>query len=122
MIQGDATAGADGGPTMAKYVTQALRQCPDTKVVLGGYSESAMVVHNAANSLSAGQITAAVLFGDPFKMSAIGKLSASNVKEFCALGDPVCENGFNVLPYVSYGADARTAAQFLVQAAGISHS
>jgi hypothetical protein len=81
-----------------------------------------MVMHNAANSLSAGQFTAAVLFGDPVKMFGVGKLSASNVKELCALGDPVCENVFNVLAHVFYGADANTAAQLLAQAAGISDS
>lgn len=81
-----------------------------------------MIVHNAVNALSAGQITAAVLFGDPFKMFDVGKLSTSNVKEFRALGDPVCDNDFNVLAHVSYGADAKTVAQFLVQAAGISNS
>jgi predicted esterase len=106
---------------MANYVTQVLQQCPN-KVVLGGYSEGAMVVHNAANSLSADQVAAAVLFSDLFKMFGEGKLSASSVKEFCALGDPVCENGFNVLAHVSYGADAKTAVQFLVQAAGVSSS
>lgn len=55
-------------------------------------------------------------------MFDVGKLSTSNVKEFRALGDPVCDNGFNVLAHVSYGADAKTVAQFLVQAAGISIS
>ena len=49
--------GGSGGPTMAKLVKQALSQCPKTKVLLGGYSQGAMVVHNAANSLDAGQIT-----------------------------------------------------------------
>ena len=118
-LQGDATAGADGGPVMAQYAQQALQKCPKTKVVLGGYSEGSMVVHNAANALSAGQVAGAVLFGDPFKMFGVGKLAPGSVREFCALGDPVCENGFNVLAHVSYGADAQTAAQFLIKAAGV---
>jgi hypothetical protein len=81
-----------------------------------------MIVHNAANSPSVGQLATAILFGDPFKMFGVEKLPASNVKEFCALGDPVFKNGFNVLAHVSYRADAKTAAQFLIQAAGISSS
>lgn len=114
--------GQDGGPDMANLVEQAIKQCPDTKVVLGGYSEGAMVVHNAANSLSADQIAAAVLFGDPLKMQSVGKLPSSKVKEFCATGDPVCENGGNVMAHLTYGNDASTAAQFLIQSAGISSS
>ncbi|OJJ31632.1 hypothetical protein ASPWEDRAFT_698165 [Aspergillus wentii DTO 134E9] len=117
---GNVSMGSSGGPQMAKLVKQALQQCPDTKVVLGGYSQGSMVVHNAANSLSDGQVTAAVLFGDPFKMLNVGKLSSDKVKEFCAAGDPVCENGFNVIAHLSYGGEAKTAAQFLVQAAGVS--
>ncbi|RAK96786.1 carbohydrate esterase family 5 protein [Aspergillus ibericus CBS 121593] len=118
--EGNMSLGSSGGPTMASYVKEALQQCPNTKVVLGGYSQGSMVVHNAANSLSAGQLSGAVLFGDPLKMTSVGKLSSSKVKEFCASGDPVCENGMNVMAHLSYGADAKEAAQFLVQAAGIS--
>ncbi|KAJ5996330.1 hypothetical protein N7522_007990 [Penicillium canescens] len=114
--------GANGGPVMAKLVKQALSQCPKTKVVLGGYSQGSMVVHNAANSLSADQVSGAVLFGDPFKAQAVGKLDSSKVKEYCATGDPVCLNGANVLAHLSYGSDAKEAAQFLIKAAGLSTS
>ncbi|KAJ5595297.1 uncharacterized protein N7459_001505, partial [Penicillium hispanicum] len=93
-------------------------QCPDTKVVLGGYSHGSMVVHDAVNGLKADQIATAVLFGDPFKAMSVGDLASSHIKEFCATGDPVCENGANVLAHVSYGSDASTAAQFLVEKSG----
>lgn len=111
--------GATGGPKMASLIKRALKQCPHTKIVLGGYSQGSMVVHNAANSLDAGQITAAVLFGDPFKMQSVGKLEDSKRKEFCAQGDPVCLNGGNVMAHLSYGEDAEEAARFLVKAAGV---
>lgn len=114
--------GANGGPVMVNLVKQAIQQCPNTTVVLGGYSQGSMVVHNAANSLSAGQVAAAVLFGDPFKTESVGKLASSHVKEFCAEGDPVCENGANVMAHLSYGSDAKEAAQFLVQESGVSSS
>ncbi|KAJ5950010.1 cutinase-domain-containing protein [Penicillium verhagenii] len=121
-IAGDATMGEDGGSDMATLVKTALSNCPGTKVVLAGYSEGAMVVHNAASSLTAGQVTAAVLFGDPLKFESVGKLSTSDVKEFCATGDPVCENGEDVIAHLSYGSDATTAATFLIKAAGLSTS
>ncbi|KAJ5390157.1 uncharacterized protein N7496_001225 [Penicillium cataractarum] len=114
--------GANGGPIMANLVETALKQCPDTKVVLGGYSQGSMVVHNAASRLTADQVAGAVLFGDPFKTQAVGKLDSSKVKEYCASGDPVCENGFNVMAHLTYGSDAKEAAQFLIQAAGLSTS
>ncbi|KAE8147114.1 cutinase-domain-containing protein [Aspergillus avenaceus] len=117
---GNAMMGASGGPKMASLIQQAKKQCPDTKVVLGGYSQGSMVVHNAANRVGADAISGAVLFGDPFKMTGVGKVDKSKVKEFCAAGDPVCENGMNVMAHLTYGADAKTAAQFLVSAAGVS--
>lgn len=53
-----------------------LSNAQTQKFDLGGHSEGAMIVHNAANalSLSVGQVTAAILFGDPFKMVDVGKL------------------------------------------------
>ncbi|KAJ5824159.1 hypothetical protein N7447_006499 [Penicillium robsamsonii] len=119
---GNALMGASGGPVMAKLVEQALSQCPKTKILLGGYSQGAMVVHNAANSLAAGQIAAAVLFGDPLKTQSVGKLASGKVKEFCHLGDPVCLNGANGMAHITYGTDAEAAAKFLVEAAGVSTS
>lgn len=110
--------GSSGGPKMTSLVKQALKQCPQTKVVLGGYSQGSMVVHNAAQSLSAGQISAAVLFGDPMKTQSVGKLPDDKRKEFCAQGDPVCANGANTMAHLSYGDDANQAASFLVQASG----
>lgn len=116
--------GSSGGPKMASLVKQALQQCPDTKVVLGGYSQGSMVVHNAANSLSAddNQVSAAVLFGDPFKTQSVGKLANDKRKEFCAQGDPVCANGANVMAHLSYGDQAKDAARFLVSASGVQGS
>ncbi|PWY61670.1 cutinase-domain-containing protein [Aspergillus eucalypticola CBS 122712] len=116
---GNADMGASGGSTMASLVKQAISQCPNTTVVVGGYSQGAMVVHNAASQLSSGEIQAAVLFGDPLKAESVDTLDSSKVKEFCATGDPVCENGSDVMAHLSYGDDAQTAAQFLVSAVGL---
>ena len=115
--------GASGGPKMAYLTKTALKNCPDTKVVLGGYSQGSMVVHNAAKSLGAdGQISAAVLFGDPFKMQKVEGLDDSKRKEFCRQGDPVCANGGDFMAHLGYGSDAEEAARFLVDAAGVSSS
>ena len=79
-----------------------------------------MVLHNAMSRLSSGDVAGAVLFGDPFKAQSVSNIAAANVKEFCATGDPVCENGFNVMAHLTYGSDASAAATFLVKAAGLS--
>ncbi|KAL4912653.1 cutinase-domain-containing protein [Aspergillus aurantiobrunneus] len=114
---GNAQLGASGGPEMAKLVKQAVQQCPDTKVVLGGYSQGAMVVHNAAGKLSSGQVVGAVTFGDPFKAQKPDNIE--QFKTWCATGDPVCANGANVMAHLTYGGDAAEAAKFLVNAAGL---
>lgn len=52
----------------ASLVEQAFSQCPDTKVVMGGYSQGGQITHNAAAVLSAetmGNVSAVVIFGDP---------------------------------------------------------
>jgi cutinase len=79
-----------------------------------------MVVHNAMSSLASGNVAGVVVFGDPFKSQAVSNIASAKVKEFCATGDPVCENGMNVMAHLSYGSDATEAATFLVNAAGLS--
>lgn len=111
--------GASGGPEMKKLVEQAISNCPDTKIALGGYSQGAMVVHNAAKSLDDGQVAAAIVFGDPLKEMPVGSVPDDQVKGFCAQGDPVCANGANFMAHIGYGSNAEEAAQFVIQAAGV---
>lgn len=48
-------AGGDkkGSAKMAQLVMQAMTACPDTAVVMGGYSQGGQLVHNAAAMLPA---------------------------------------------------------------------
>lgn len=52
---------------MAGLVQQAISQCPDTKIVMGGYSQGGQIVHQAATALGStmSQVAAVVIFGDP---------------------------------------------------------
>ncbi|KAI2476164.1 Cutinase [Pyrenophora tritici-repentis] len=69
---GNINLGGDGGQKMADLVQLAKKQCPSTKIILSGYSQGAMVVHNAfSKGVSAGDVAGAVLFGDPLKRQAI---------------------------------------------------
>ena len=105
---------------MAKLVSQSLSQCPNSKIILSGYSQGAMVVHNAVSDqgVDAGSITGAVLFGDPFNGQSVGSIDAAKVKEFCASGDTICSSGGTTAGasgsgHLSYGGDADAAAQFI---------
>jgi cutinase len=50
-------AGGDaaGGTTLFNLINQAATQCPNTKIVVSGYSQGAQLVHTATQRLSAAQ-------------------------------------------------------------------
>ena len=106
---------------MAKLVDQALSQCPDTKIILSGYSQGGMVVHSAKPTSS--KVAGAVLFGDPLKRMAVGDLPAGSVKQFCGTSDMICGGGGDggaTGSHLSYGSSADAAASFAIQAAGLA--
>jgi predicted esterase len=116
--------GADGGKVMAQYVQQALKQCPSTKVIVSGYSQGGMVVHNAfSQGISASQVAGAIMFGDPLKRQAISGLSADKIKQFCGTSDTICGGGGDggaTGSHLSYGSVADSAATFAIQVAGLN--
>ncbi|ROV86824.1 hypothetical protein VSDG_10152 [Cytospora chrysosperma] len=120
--------GGPGTKSMVADVTKALTKCPDTQIVLSGYSQGAMLVHNTMHKLSSTQaasVKAAVTFGDPFDATEPNNIPKGNFKSFCATGDPVCSVGAaaspssggtkskSVLNHLGYGADSETAATFI---------
>ncbi|KAF2856453.1 carbohydrate esterase family 5 protein, partial [Plenodomus tracheiphilus IPT5] len=113
---GNVNQGADGGKIMAGLVATALSQCPNTKIIVSGYSQGGMVVHNAfKNGLSSSQVAGAVLFGDPLKRQAVGDMPASKVKQFCGTSDTICGGGGDggaTGGHISYGSSANAAASF----------
>ncbi|KAF9699143.1 hypothetical protein EKO04_002728 [Ascochyta lentis] len=121
---GNANLGADGGKVMAEYVQQALKQCPSTKVIVSGYSQGGMVVHNAfSNGVSASNVAGAIMFGDPLKRQALPGLSTDKVKQFCGTADQICGGGGDggaTGSHLSYGSVADSAATFAIQAAGLA--
>ncbi|KAF3483856.1 cutinase [Arthroderma uncinatum] len=115
--EGNLLLGLNGGPKMAELLEQSLAQCPDSKVVLVGYSQGAMVTHSGA-LLSEHGISAIAAFGDPGRFVPFLHVSADKVKKYCLPGDPVCLNGFDLDAHFRYGVFADDAAQFLIQASG----
>ncbi|KAF2131840.1 carbohydrate esterase family 5 protein [Dothidotthia symphoricarpi CBS 119687] len=121
---GNASMGGTGGTVMAQLVATALSQCPSTKIILSGYSQGGMVVHNAfSKGVKGAQVAGAVVFGDPFKTQAMGDLPASQVQEFCGTSDFVCGGGGQggaTGSHISYGSSATAAADFAIKVAGLS--
>ena len=123
--QGNANQGASGGPALAASVKQALSQCPSTRVIVSGYSQGAMVVHNAFSrqGLMASEVAGVVLFGDPLiRQTNIGNLPKEKIKQFCGSSDSICGSptGDVAGGHTSYGSIADTAAQFAISAAGLT--
>ena len=114
-VSGDIPGGQ--GPGTTAYVNQLKQvtsKCPNTKVVLTGYSQGAILVHSTAKQYGK-PIAAAVTFGDPEKEQTPTGCEAEHYKTFCANGDPVCGAGANLAAHLSYGSDASQAAAFIKQ-------
>lgn len=126
------TSAAQGNADLVNHVTSQAAACPNQRFVLVGYSQGANVVDNSIGISSAGalvgspivatipaalepRVAAVLLFGNPIR--ALGKSVTGTYQgrtiDFCAQGDPVCENGGDdVLAHLGYTADADAAAAF----------
>jgi cutinase len=112
----------DGIADATNKIQQIAAECPDTKIVLGGYSQGAAVAgYSTSSSVPAGfvlpsglsgpmpasvasHVSAVVLFGTPNNWVlnvadrgappiAIGDLYAGKTLQLCAVGDPICYPG-----------------------------
>ncbi|KUJ19203.1 cutinase-domain-containing protein [Mollisia scopiformis] len=115
---------ANGSKTMAQLVTQAMTTCPNTKVVMSGYSQGGQLVHNAAKMMDASttaKINSVLIFGDPDNGTAVGTVPASKTLVICHDGDNICQHGDQILqPHLTYSMNAGQAAQFVASAAGMA--
>lgn len=107
-----------------KIINLANTQCPDSTIVIGGYSQGSAVMDNAIQGLPAAtqsKIAGVVLFG--FTRNAqdnaqIPGYPQAQTKIFCAPGDLVCDNTLTITAaHLSYGANADAAATFLASMA-----
>ena len=112
----------DGIADATNRIQQIAAECPDTKIVLGGYSQGAAVAgYSTSSSVPAGfvlpaglsgpmpadvasHVSAVVLFGTPSSWFlgladrsappiVIGDLYAGKTLQLCAVGDPICYPG-----------------------------
>ena len=98
-------------------VRQTATRCPNTKIVLAGYSQGAQLVHNAAvrtSAANAARVAAVVVFGDPKRGQSLGSIATSKTLTICHSGDNICEGGATITAaHLNYQQDAPTAGAFV---------
>ncbi|BBZ46461.1 cutinase family protein [Mycobacterium parmense] len=123
--------GIDGVRDAGAHVVSMAHDCPNTKMVLGGYSQGAAVmgfVTSAAvpdgidpatvpkplDPSIADHVSSVVLFGTPNVRAmnflgepplAIGPIYQSKTIKVCAPDDPVCSDGLNFAAHNTYADD-----------------
>jgi len=128
----------DGVADAASHIESLAASCPDTQIVLGGYSQGAAVAaYTTFNAVPPGfllppnlngpmpadvaqHVAAVALFGtpDPFILNlldrnapsiAVGPLYADKTIQLCAPGDPVCQpGGFDRSAHSAYMSNGMT--------------
>lgn len=123
--------GVDGVRDAGGHVVSMASSCPNTKMVLGGYSQGAAVmgfvtsasvpdgvdpatVPKPLDPQVADHVSSVVLFGMPNLRTmeflgqppvAIGPLYQAKTLKVCATDDPVCSQGMNFAAHNSYADD-----------------
>jgi cutinase len=128
----DFLAAANGANDASAHIQNVVNSCPNTRLVLGGYSQGAAIIDVLAavpfpvigftNPLPPnvpGRVAALAVFGNPSTRVGI-PLTSSPVYgarsiDLCNPGDPICSPGDDVPAHRSYGPDgtARQAAIFV---------
>jgi len=124
---------ADGANDASNFVQNIANTCPDTKIVLGGYSQGAAVIDAIAVADQptlgftqimpanvADHVAAVAVFGNPSirllgsPLTALSPLYGAKTIDLCNGADPVCSNGDDVPAHSLYEQSGLTtqAAQF----------
>jgi cutinase len=135
------STGLDGIRDAGSHVVSEAAACPNTKMVLGGYSQGAAVIGfvtspavpdsipadvdpatlpKPLDPAVADHVAAVVLFGTPNVRAmdflgqpqlVIGPLYQAKTIKVCATEDPVCSDGMNFAAHDSYVDDGSVIAQ-----------
>jgi cutinase len=116
----DFLAAMDGANDASSHIQQMAGTCPNTKLVLGGYSQGAAVVdivtaapfpglgfRQPLPADAADHIAAVTLFGNPSGragglMSALTPNFDDKTIDLCNLGDPICSDGNQWKAHLAY--------------------
>jgi hypothetical protein len=135
------STGLEGIRDAGSHVVNEAATCPNTKIVLGGYSQGAAVagfitspavpdsvpqdvdpasIPKPLDPSIANHVAAVVLFGTPNVRAmnflgqpqlVIGPLYQAKTIQVCAVEDPVCSDGVNFAAHNSYVDDGNVIAQ-----------
>ncbi|KAK5653950.1 hypothetical protein OQA88_7875 [Cercophora sp. LCS_1] len=99
-------------------VTRILGSCPETSLVMAGYSQGGQLVHKAARLLpedDLGRVSSAVIFGDPAYPAVISGITTSRQLVVCHDTDDICAGGDLIrLSHLTYMTDVGRVADFVV--------
>ena len=127
----DLSRAVDGIRDAGNHIESMAANCPNTKMVLGGYSQGAAVMGFVTSSAMpdgfdaadapkpmppdvAGHVAAVTLFGTPSHRFSdtvgqphvvIGPLYQPKTLELCASHDPICSDGSDWAAHVAYVDD-----------------
>jgi len=110
------SSAANGSDDARAHIQDVAAGCPNTKVVLGGYSQGAAVTDMATAAMPpqiADRVAAVALFGTPSsafssmlaggeQLPTTSPAYAAKTIDLCMDGDPICSPGANMLAHVSY--------------------
>lgn len=142
------STGLDGIRDAGAHIVSMANSCPNTKMVLGGYSQGAAVMGFVTSPAVpdsipddvdratlpkpldpgiANHVAAVVLYGTPNVRAmnflgqpqvVIGPLYEDKAIRVCVLEDPVCSDGLNFAAHSTYADDASSIGQGVDFAAG----
>jgi cutinase len=104
-----------GASDASGHIESMVANCPNTRLVLGGYSQGAGVIDLATTAMPpdvAEHVAAAALFGAPTSafadtlsagpLPAISPSYAAKTINLCVPNDPICSNGWDMRAHVAY--------------------
>jgi len=106
-----------GANDASAHVQSMAANCPNTRMVLGGYSQGAAVIDVITAQMPpdmASHVAAVAVFGNPSAsgtfaralsagaLPAIGPLYAPKTIDMCMPGDPICTGGVGMGPHGQY--------------------
>jgi cutinase len=106
---------AAGANDASAYVRSTAANCPNTKIVLGGFSQGAAVVDSITQTMPpavADHVAAVAVFGNPKSayaaslsggpLPAISPMYAPKTIDLCVPDDPICSPNYNFLAFFAH--------------------
>ena len=116
-----------GSDDAVAHVQSTVANCPNTKIVLGGYSQGAGVMDITSHRLSpqaANHVAAVALFGNPqssyakslsdSQIPAIDPSYSARTIDICLPNDNICAEGGSIIAHLGYVPDSTNQAAAFV--------